>query len=55
MTETQDPNIQKQPAENAQEKGVKKPLSALEARRAQNLRDNLLKRKQQARARAEEK
>jgi hypothetical protein len=50
MTETQDPNTKKQ----ASEKKDKKPLSHLEAKRAQNLRDNLLKRKQQARARAED-
>jgi hypothetical protein len=49
MTETQDkkpagkPDIYNGPA--------KPKLSALDAKRAQNLRDNLMKRKQQARAR----
>jgi hypothetical protein len=51
MTETQDPKNKQQPSE----KPAQKPLSPLEAKRAQNLRDNLLKRKQQARARDEER
>jgi hypothetical protein len=55
MTETQDPKNKPQTPENLGEKAVQKPLSPLEAKRAQNLRDNLLKRKQQARARAETK
>ena len=46
MTEKQDPNLSK-------DKQRSKPLAHLEAKRAQNLRDNLLKRKAQARARHE--
>ena len=50
MTQTQDPIKAGKPEETQ-----KKPkLSKLEEKRAQNLRDNLLKRKQQARARGEE-
>jgi hypothetical protein len=54
MTETQDPKNKPQASEKLKQKPVQKPLSPLEAKRAQNLRDNLLKRKQQARARSEE-
>jgi hypothetical protein len=46
MTEKQDPKPVKKQGESG------KPLATFEARRAQNLRENLLKRKAQARARA---
>ena len=49
MTKDQDPNITGKKPQNPPTK--RNP--ALEAKRAQNLRDNLLKRKQQMRARAE--
>lgn len=54
MTDTQDKITDKKEtiAENAKQA---KPLSHLEAKRAQNLRDNLLKRKAQAKARNEDK
>jgi hypothetical protein len=49
MTETQDPKTKPEKLK----KGTQIPLSEFEAKRAQNLRDNLMKRKQQARARAD--
>ena len=54
MTEKQEPNKPvSQQSENV-DKQEKKPLSKWEAKRAQNLRDNLMRRKQQARSRTEQ-
>ncbi len=53
MTETQDQRNKPQTLEEKDQKG--KPLAEFEAKRAQNLRDNLARRKQQARARQEDK
>jgi len=52
MTETQD---QRKPPQAPDDKGQKrKPLADFEAKRAQNLRDNLARRKQQTRGREKE-
>ena len=56
MTDTQDKiETEKRPATDQAKATVQpaKSLAHLEAKRAQNLRDNLLKRKLQARARSE--
>lgn len=52
MTETQDKN--KPDNTTACNTSGKKPLSALAEKRAKNLRENLMRRKQQARARSEQ-
>jgi hypothetical protein len=52
MSETQDPRKPVQTPENKDKSG--RHLTHLEAKRAQNLRDNLMRRKAQARARADD-